>query len=40
MINAIIYVLTIICIIIIFVYPFRNTYSTSEYEIENFISNK
>ena len=39
MINALIYSLTIIVIIIVFIYPFRNNTSIIEYEMENFMNN-
>ena len=39
MISGLIYTLTIIVIIIVFIYQFRTNNSIAEYELENFMNN-
>ncbi len=38
-ISALIYTLTIIVIISVFIYPFKNNTRVGEYELENFLNN-
>lgn len=39
MISALIYTLTIIVIMLVFIYPFRTNTGIGEYELENFMNN-